>query len=246
MKTGSIKYRVGDIYPTKHGSAVITNLLENPMVEITFLDTGYTRSIRRSNLSKGVAKDVMYKSVRGVGYLGHGEHTSGERAHLIWTGMISRCYGQVWKASDNNFRYNECSVAEEWHNFQTFAEWYSKQAGKDVNEIDKDLLAAGNKIYSKDTCTLLPHRINTALLDRQSSSMKGFPGVHYLARNRNYVAQMSVVGETTKHIGSYATPQLARDAYLARKKWYLAKLAEEYKDVIEQKAYCALINWKPL
>lgn len=49
--------------------------------------------------------------------------------------------------------------------------WYSEHkyilSKDDSLELDKDIKVIGNKIYSPDTCLLLPHRLNTIVLDRK-------------------------------------------------------------------------------
>ena len=60
--------------------------------------------------------------------------------------------------------YIGCKVCEEWLNFQNFARWiYDNKYECDDLELDKDLLIKGNKIYSPNTCCLLPHEINYAI-----------------------------------------------------------------------------------
>ena len=218
-------------------------------ITVKFLQTGYTCTTDVANIRTGGVRDPYFPKVSGVGFVGVGDFLTKEgnkklRSYGVWSMMLGRCY-KVWQQGDINFTYNDCTVDTSWHNFQNFALWYTKQKGCETFELDKDLLTYGNRVYSPASCVLIPHEINIALQDKQDNSLEGFPGVHFKKSNQNYVAQMSIKGRTSKHIGSFSTPEAARDAYLLTKKKYLADLAEQYKSAIDERAYQALIAWEP-
>src|SRR5690606_12269544 len=97
-------------------------------------------------------------------------HVSTDRAYSVWKGILARCYS---KRTRLNKSYEGCTISKEWMNYQNFAEWYKKQPNNDKTnyQIDKDLLVKGNKVYCKDTCCLLPSRLNGLLssLDYKNS-----------------------------------------------------------------------------
>jgi len=75
----------------------------------------------------------------------------------IWYGMLKRCYHPpCWVRSPT---YKGCEVHPDWWKFSKFKGWMKKQdwQGK---QLDKDLLLQGNRVYSKDTCIFITHRIN--------------------------------------------------------------------------------------
>lgn len=90
--------------------------------------------------------DKFKPAVCGVGYRGEGPHNSveNEEVYKTWASMLWRCYSS--KAGNNG-----CTVHPDWHNFQTFAQWYAAnhpKFGHSGFEIDKQ----GAKVYGPDTC----------------------------------------------------------------------------------------------
>lgn len=74
-----------------------------------------------------------------------------------WVDMLKRCYLETrWPS------YRGCSVATEWHTLSNFKKWYEENY-VDGWQLDKDLLYPRNKIYSKETCLFIPHKINSLL-----------------------------------------------------------------------------------
>lgn len=132
---------------------------ENIVVEF---ENGYKTKTRYQTFKKGNVKNVYFKSVCGVGFIGEGIYTTtkNERAYGVWGDMLRRCY-----SDDINYKkaYKDCSVCKEWHNFQNFAEWYYEnyyEVEGDVVCLDKDIRRKGNKIYSPKACIFVPNRIN--------------------------------------------------------------------------------------
>ena len=73
--------------------------------------------------------------------------------------MIIRCYSNNYHQREPS--YKECSVCEEWLNFQNFAKWWYINYFEE-GDLDKDLLVKDNKIYSPKYCCILPKQINVA------------------------------------------------------------------------------------
>lgn len=104
----------------------------------------------------------------GIGYYGDGKYTARingikTEEYIKWFSMFNRCYDEKYQKKQPT--YIGCSVAEEFWNFQNFAEWYNKKkyVCNYQLELDKDLLYEGNKIYSPSKCCLLPKEINNAI-----------------------------------------------------------------------------------
>lgn len=120
------------------------------------------------NIKKGQIKNPYHKSVYDIGYYGEGKYTArinNEKTeeYIKWFSMFNRCYNE--KYHEKQPTYIGCSVAEEFWNFQNFAEWYNEKK-YDCNyplELDKDLLFEGNKIYAPSRCCLLPKEINNSI-----------------------------------------------------------------------------------
>lgn len=120
------------------------------------------------NIKNGQIKYPYHKSVYGVGYYGHGKYsarTNSEKTeeYIKWFSMFVRCYDE--KYQEKQPTYIGCSVSEDFHNFQNFAEWYNRNK-YECNyplELDKDFLYEGNKVYSPSTCCLIPKEINNQI-----------------------------------------------------------------------------------
>jgi hypothetical protein len=151
--------------------------------------------------------------------------------------MISRCYGPQ---KLRQVTYAGCTVCDEWHNFQAFAEWNTQQRGYGEGwHIDKDLIVKGNKVYQPDRCCLLPPDVNTFLLRRQNDRGPWPIGVTLHRESGRFFAQLSV----DKHqivLGTFDNPDDAYAAYKAGKEREARKLAEKYKDQISAAANAAL------
>lgn len=119
----------GTIHETKSfGKLVITKYVNAKEVWFKFLDTGYESYTRTWLIRVGSVKDKTKRTVAGVGYLGVGSHKAyinsrvPSMAYSVWNGMLNRCYNEVNQLSHPT--YIGCTVCDEWHNFQIFAEWY--------------------------------------------------------------------------------------------------------------------------
>lgn len=118
-----------------------------------------------------IVNDIQYKpdgwnpwywrrSFEGVGYIGDKIDWKKEKAiYRAWANIIQKCYSP--KVHKTRPYYKECTVSEEWKNFQNFKIWYKEHKGKVKQDLDKDILFQGNKEYSPETCVYTTHFINT-------------------------------------------------------------------------------------
>jgi hypothetical protein len=186
--------------------------------------------------------------VYGVGYFGVGEHRSKinyvkTAEYAAWNKMLERCYSE--KRLSTLPTYKNCSVCEEWHNFQVFADWYEKEfytVGSERMDLDKDILVKGNKVYSPETCIYVPQRINVLVVS--GHARRGTLPIGVMkTKNKTYKAVMShLTGgkQVRKHLGTFDTPEEAFLAYKTAKEAYIKQVADEYKDKIPKKLYDAL------
>lgn len=161
---------LGKIYPTNNnGLFKIVDYINKSKVKIKFIDTGFETYVSVSQVYSGEIKDP-YRPLKYGQYIGVGRfkthHNGDERKPKFeynkWRWMILRCYDENELKKEPS--YIGCKVCEEWLNFQNFARWiYDNKYECDDLELDKDLLIKGNKIYSPNTCCLLPHEINYAI-----------------------------------------------------------------------------------
>lgn len=118
----------------------------------------------------------------GVGVTDIPARTDGivDKEYLLWTSLLKRCFDEKylkWKPT-----YLGCSVSEDWLVYSNFKKdiVLIHGFGFDGWQLDKDILARGNKIYSKETCCFVPREVNQFFSGGQSVLGKDTPkGVSY-------------------------------------------------------------------
>ena len=207
-----------------------------------------------SNFKNGEVKNPFYPSIYGIGYIGIGKYKIKEngkitKAYKCWNSMFQRCYEPY---TINKYpTYIDCYVCELWHCFQNFAKWYEEnmyECNDEYMELDKDILCKGNKIYSPETCIIVPHRINS--LFTKSNTRRGeFPiGVCWHKTSNKFMTSCSFLNENgkkkKKNLGIYNTVEEAFLTYKNFKEKYIKEIADEYKDLIPQKLYEAMYKYE--
>ena len=198
----------------------------------------------------------------GIGYIGDGKYKSRDenkkktKAYNTWGHMLRRCYDPYYL--NEHPTYRDCIVCEEWHNFQNFAKWFYEnyyECNDEQMQLDKDILIKGNKIYSPNTCILVPKRINS--LFTKSDALRGeYPiGVYYRFKKvEQYEYHYLEVGCGVIENGKKKhkvlktlpldKPFQAFSIYKQFKEKYIKQIADEYKELIPQKLYEALYKWE--
>jgi hypothetical protein len=202
-----------------------------------------------NSFTKGNVSNPFHPTVFGVGYLGFGDYKSidYDKSNLsgeTWRGIIKRSYSNIFHIK--NPAYKNVTVCEEWHNFQNFAKWYEENYNPETMEnfhLDKDILIKGNKIYSPETCCIIPQEINNLLTNRVNKRGEYPIGVSFHKYNKNYLAQISS-NNIKRHIGSFDSSEKAFQAYKIVKEEYIKELAEKWKSKITEKVYEALYNYQ--
>ena len=155
----------GTRYTTKNfGKLVVSGVGGRRKAMVTFIKTGYECEAMYTHIRNGSVKDPMSPHVHGVGFFGVGIYKATDngkktKAYQRWSDMIKRCYN---KTSIKDPTYKDCSVCEEWHNFQNFASWYKENYPTDGSEyeLDKDIKVEGNRVYSYEFCIFVSKREN--------------------------------------------------------------------------------------
>lgn len=198
MYKNLVKITVGSRFNTQRsGWLVITKYESSTKIAVKFLTTGTVKITSADNIRRGNVKDHMYPSVFGVGYLGNGTHNkrSNEKCYLRWYAMLERCY-----ALNNKYpTYQDCSVADIWHNFQNYAEWYETNYTHKF-QIDKDILIKGNRVYSPEACFFVSHQDNTAHATAKSFIIVSPTGVEYSIRNLNQFCRENNLSATKLYL----------------------------------------------
>lgn len=151
--------------------------------------------------------------------------------------MIERCYH---KKSSKQYPayYGICTVCDEWHNFQVFAEWYKKREYecKGRLHLDKDIKNPGNTVYSPENCLLVPQELNVLFVNK--SNNRGVPnGIQKCAKG--YSAKYD-----GKSLGVYKTIEDAYYAQTKKKKEEILRVVHDYKNIIPIEAYEAIIKYE--
>ena len=234
---------VGDRFTNRYGcEAEVIKYESAKKVTVRFLDDfGYELVTAVSALKNNSFRNPYYRSVHGVGFLGEGKHRkSGSGAdkeiYSRWISMMSRCYEDL---PGTRMCYEGCTVDEEWHNFQNFAEWHSKQNIVGSMQIDKDIVCRGNRIYSAQNCRMVPTKINKAMtVSKRGEYPKGVRphGVRFSSR--------IMIAQVEYHLGVFDTVEEAFEAYKVAKEAQIISLAEEYKAVLDPEVYESMLNWE--
>ncbi len=117
------------------------------------------------------------------------------------------------------------------------------QYKQDDRQLGKDLLIKGNKIYSEETCVFLPREINVALTKSNKTRGDKLIGVCFDKQYKKFVSRVSLGAGNQKVLGYYDNEYEAHLSYKKAKEEYLKELAEEYKDMLDPRAYEALYNY---
>ena len=185
--------------------------------------------------------DGSYYRVKicGVGFIPStlkGKEHRRIRAFISWKNMIRRIYNGYGRFAKC---YENCVICEEWLDYGVFKNWYENQRGCGLKyELDKDLLGNG-KLYSPETCCLLPRELNRMISDRKTKNRELPTGV--VKSGKKYYAHY-VMGTSEKklvRIGGFNTPEEASNAYKAFRKKRIAETAQFYYDKgeLDERAY---------
>ena len=183
----------------------------------------------------------MEKTVYNTGYIGEGIYKpslngKNTKVYQVWVDMLERCYHTPCQLRQPT--YIGCTVVEEWHNFQNFAQWFTDNYIEKY-QLDKDLLFSGNKVYSPLTCCFIPQEINLVIVKKLVKDLPAGITLHqnkYRARVREFSKEV--------YLGSFNTIEEAFKAYKKAKETHLKVLANKYKLTITEPCYVALCNYK--
>ena len=202
----------------------------------------------------GEVRNPYFPNVFGVGIIGnkYPAKIDGRRTKecAVWYAMIRRCFDK--KLKNDSSTYKDVTCCNEWFLYDNFYEWlhsqknFDKWMNGDKWELDKDILFKGNKIYSPDTCCLVPHYVNTLFIKNNKDRGNCPIGVCFYKKTNKFRAQISYRSQQN-NIGYYLTP---KDAFYLGYKPYKESLIkqvaqEEYsKGNITKQCYDAMMNYE--
>jgi hypothetical protein len=150
-----------------------------------------------------------------------------------WHSMLERCYSPKYPAKRPT--YIGCTVDPVWHRFTVFYNWLHDNSFEKGLHLDKDILVEGNKVYSPETCCLVPIAINLLLNDHGAARGDYPQGVTWDKLGKKFKAQVTF-NNKKKHIGYFTTVEEAESAYLKVKAKVIKETVDQHAlpaDVIE-------------
>jgi len=153
-----------------------------------------------------------------------------------WMNILVRCYSS--KFHEKNPTYKGCSVCKSWLTFSNFEKWMLQQNWKG-NQLDKDIINQGNKIYAPEYCRFISHELNTLLVARDAIRGSYPMGVSWSKWHKKYTAQISIGGKR-KHLGLFKTPEEAKAVYNKAKYAEIKRHAMMQSDPLIK---AGLLNW---
>lgn len=260
------KALIGSVYYNKYNEKGTIIDYNGTFDVIVQLDNGYIFHTRYGQLMNKTWKTPYSKSVYEVGYLGIGDYMPSTGNHYnnhnelsenydAWVSMLQRCYSTLPQDKKKFKNYEDCSVCEEWHNFQNFAKWFDENKWEcdEKLAIDKDIIVKHNKIYSPSTCILVPQTINSCFTKRQNYRGDLPIGVTKTSKLiiKPYVARVNCIitdrKTKRKYLGTYATPEEAFQVYKKYKEQEIKCIADLYKSKypqFPQKVYDAMYSYQ--
>ena len=207
-----------------------------------------------ANFIKGLVKNPYFPTVCNVGINGS-KYTmciNGKpiKEYNIWLHMIGRCFDKNLKEKYPTYKSVTC--CNEWLLYENFYEWLHSQENfdrwKDEDKwcIDKDILTKGNKLYSPDTCCLVPHNVN-CLFIRCDIARNELPiGVEKVKNKFVAYCNNPFNGSIKEYLGTYETQEDAFKSYKKYKECLIKQIAQiEFdKGNITEKCYTAMFNYE--
>lgn len=192
-----------------------------------------------SNFIRGNVRNPYYPSVYGVGITGNkyltwinGKHT---KEYDAWQNILIRCFDE--KIKEKYPTYKDVTCCEEWLLFDNFYEWMHKQHNfdkwfnNDKWHVDKDILIKSNKIYSPETCCLVPQNVNKLFLKHDTARGSLPIGVTLCSDGHGFVARcMNPITDKRDYLGYYDSQEKAFLAYKIYKENLIKEVAKiEYE-----------------
>lgn len=182
----------------------------------------------------------MKRTVYGIGIYDSSEPVLGNKCYDCWRSMIRRCYGT--KELKRNPTYEGTTVAEEWLVYSVFKAWYDEHYVEGF-QLDKDLIVAGNKVYSKEVCIFVPPWLNSFTTDSAKARGDLPIGVTVSGSKRPYKARCNnpITGKRDEYLGIFYTPEEAHQAWREKKISHVVALREQL-DEIDDRIYPSLLE----
>lgn len=211
----------------------------------------YKKKTTWEKFQNGGIKNKYFPTVQNVGITGElNEGECKDKPYRLWVGMLDRCYNEQYHKKHNT--YIGCSVCDEWLYYPNFKKWIisqknysSMKANPNEWNIDKDILIKNNKIYSPDTCCIVPKSINLLLVNNEAK--RGEYPVGVCMTKDGIVASINnpYIPQKTIRLGTFKNVADAFKKYKETKEMYIKQVANDaYKNGdIDKRCYEAMMNY---
>lgn len=168
----------------------------------------------------------------------------------MWHSLIKRCYDP--KTREKQPTYQSVSICNEWLLFENFCDWLRSQPNFDKWydgkrwALDKDILVKRNKVYSPDTCCLVPQNVNCLFLKREAQRGQYPIGVRYREDGFMAVCRNPFL-DKAEELGLFSTPENAfYSGYKPYKENIIKQVAEiEFNNSnITKECYEAMMSYE--
>ncbi|MDU6995948.1 MAG: hypothetical protein E6356_13895 [Terrisporobacter othiniensis] len=215
-----------------------------PEYDWTFYNSFY------QNFKSGSIRCPYERRYFGIGYLGEGYadtfvNSKMVKQYKIWSDLLRRCYDSKWYEKQPT--YVNCTMCEEWHNYNTFYKWFDENYYEIQGErvaLDKDILYKGNKLYSPETCVFVPQSINNLFVKRDAARGKYPIGVSYNKTKGRFQVRCNNEYKERIDLGDFNNPIDAFNEYKRFKELVIKKKADLCKDLIPEKLYEAMYKYE--
>ena len=150
--------------------------------------------------------------------------TFGNKKHPVysmWDHMLERSLSNVWKQKYPTYKDTYC--CENWLIASNFAK-FTKGTSLHGLELDKDILVENNKIYSPNTCLLVPQNINKFIINTNKTSTYML-GVTYESDRNKFRARINNPFTSKREdLGRFDSELMAHIAWCEKK----AEFTEQY------------------
>lgn len=148
--------------------------------------------------------------------------------YSAWASMLNRCYSK--KLHERRPSYKGCTVSDNWLTFSNFRSWMLEQDWEG-NQLDKDILFEGNKIYSHDTCVFVSPMVNSFINDRRARRGELLIGVCWDKKTKKFKSQCgNPFTKKLEYLGYFDSEQEAHETWRKRKLELAHLLAAEQTD----------------
>ena len=233
----------------------IVEYIDNRNIVVEFQDKYKARvSTSYGNFKRGIVRNPYYPTVYGAGISGNkypiivdGEQS---KEYSIWRSIIGRCFYK--KAKDKQPTYKEVICCDEWLLYDNFYEWLHNQPNfvkwynNDRWAVDKDIFIKRNKLYSPETCCLVPQNVNCLFLKREAERGEYPIGVRYREGYGFIASCHNPFTNKKEELGCYPTPEKAFMVYKVYKEDLIKKVAQIEFDAgnITEQCYQAMMEYE--